>query len=65
MTKLDENKRKNHRFQLKLTHRSIIIWLSIAAFIHNIVMNGAMNVVISSLQKEFYLQNLTNYLIKS
>lgn len=31
------------------------MWLSLAAFIHNILMNGANNVVISSLQKEFYI----------
>lgn len=40
---------------LNLHHRTVVIWLSTAAFVHNIVMNGAMNVIVSSLQKEFYL----------
>lgn len=48
---------KKRKYQLKLTHRTIIFWLSLAAFIHNVVMNGAMNVIISSLQKEFYLSS--------
>ena len=42
-------------FTLKYSHRFIIIWLSLAAFLHNILMNGANNVILSSLQKEFYL----------
>jgi solute carrier organic anion transporter family, member 4A len=37
------------------SHLFLVIWLSLAAFLHNILMNGANNVVISSLQKEFYL----------
>ena len=42
-------------FHLNISHKFIIFWLSLAAFLHNILMNGANNVVISSLQKEFYL----------
>ena len=42
-------------FKLKYSHRFIIIWLSLAAFLHNILMNGANNVILSSLQKEFFL----------
>jgi organic anion transporter 4A len=56
MEKLSDRKRKR-AFKIKLTHLSIVIWLSIAAFIQNIVMGGAMNVIISSLQKEFYLSS--------
>ena len=41
----------------KVTHQFIIVWLSLAAFLHNILMNGANNVIISSLQKEFYLSS--------
>lgn len=40
---------------LRISHQFIIIWLSLAAFLHNILMNGTNNVIISSLQKEFYL----------
>jgi solute carrier organic anion transporter family protein 1C len=39
------------------SHRTIIVLLCSAAFIHNVVMNGAMNVILSSLQKEFYLSS--------
>ena len=42
---------------LNVSHQFIIIWLSLAAFLHNILMNGANNVIISSLQKEFYLSS--------
>ena len=42
---------------LNVSHRFIIVWLSLASFLHNILMNGANNVVISSLQKEFYLSS--------
>ena len=52
-----QQEQKKRRFTIRLSHRAIILWLSIAAFIHNIVMNGAMNVIISSLQKEFYLSS--------
>ena len=44
-------------FKLRFPHQFIIIWLSMAAFLHNILMNGANNVIISSLQKEFYLSS--------
>lgn len=44
-------------FKLKITHQFIIVWLSVSAFLHNILMNGANNVIISSLQKEFYLSS--------
>lgn len=44
-------------FKIKYSHRFIIIWLSLAAFLHNILMNGANNVILSSLQKEFYLSS--------
>lgn len=44
-------------FKLKFSHQFIIVWLSLAAFLHNILMNGANNVIISSLQKEFYLSS--------
>lgn len=44
-------------FKLKYSHRFIIIWLSLAAFLHNILMNGANNVILSSLQKEFFLSS--------
>lgn len=40
-----------------ISHQFIIIWLSLSAFLHNILMNGANNVIISSLQKEFYLSS--------
>jgi MFS family permease len=40
-----------------LSHHAIFILLCLAAFTHNILMNGAMNVVLSSLQKEFYLSS--------
>jgi MFS family permease len=43
--------------KLKFSHQFIIIWLSVSAFLHNILMNGANNVIISSLQKEFYLSS--------
>ncbi len=43
--------------RFKNTHQFIIIWLSLAAFLHNILMNGANNVILSSLQKEFYLSS--------
>ena len=42
-------------FKFRITHHFIIFWLCVAAFVHNILMNGANNVVISSLQKEFYV----------
>lgn len=41
--------------RFKVSHQFIIIWLSICTFVHNILMSGANNVVISSLQKEFFL----------
>ena len=41
----------------KISHKFIIVWLSLSAFLHNILMNGANNVIISSLQKEFYLSS--------
>jgi hypothetical protein len=41
----------------KISHQFIIFWLSISALLHNILMNGANNVIISSLQKEFYLSS--------
>ena len=39
----------------KISHKFIIVWISLSAFIHSLLMNGANNVIISSLQKEFYL----------
>jgi MFS family permease len=44
-------------FDFIQSHKFIIVWLSLAAFLHNILMNGANNVIISSLQKEFYLSS--------
>lgn len=44
-------------FNLNISHKFIIAWLSLSAFLHNILMNGANNVIISSLQKEFYLSS--------
>ena len=44
-------------FKLKYTHQFIIVWLSLSAFLHNILMNGANNVILSSLQKEFFLSS--------
>lgn len=44
-------------FKLNVSHKFIIIWLSLGAFLHNILMNGANNVILSSLQKEFYLSS--------
>lgn len=43
--------------KIRISHQFIIIWLSLSAFLHNILMNGANNVIISSLQKEFYLSS--------
>jgi MFS family permease len=42
-------------FKFKISHQFIIFWLSLSAFLHNILMSGANNTIISSLQKEFYL----------
>lgn len=42
---------------IKVSHQFIIFWLSLAALLHNVLMNGANNVIISSLQKEFYLSS--------
>lgn len=42
-------------FQFNFSHQFIIIILSLAAFLHNILMNGVNNVILSSLQKEFFL----------
>jgi MFS family permease len=42
-------------FKIKISHQFIILWLSLSAFLHNILMSGANNTIISSLQKEFYL----------
>lgn len=44
-------------FGFTVSHQFIITWLSLASFLHNILMNGANNVIISSLQKEFYLSS--------
>jgi MFS family permease len=41
--------------KIKISHQFVIIWLSLSAFLHNILMSGANNTIISSLQKEFYL----------
>jgi MFS family permease len=38
-------------------HLHIVIVLCSAQFIHSLVLNGTMNVIISSLQKEFYLKS--------
>lgn len=48
---------KSKWFGFNVTHQFIIIWLSLASFLHNVLMNGANNVIISSLQKEFYLSS--------
>ena len=42
---------------LRHSHQFIIIVLSLASFLHNILMNGANNVILSSLQKEFFLSS--------
>lgn len=42
---------------IEITHRIIIVVLCAACFLHNAITNGAMNVVVSSLQKEFYLSS--------
>ncbi|RNA26631.1 solute carrier organic anion transporter family member 1A2 isoform X1 [Brachionus plicatilis] len=44
-------------FDFKINDKFIITWLSLCAFLHNILMNGTNNVIISSLQKEFYLSS--------
>lgn len=44
-------------FGIKINDKFIIAWLSLCAFLHNILMNGTNNVIISSLQKEFYLSS--------
>lgn len=44
-------------FDFKINDKFIIVWLSLCAFLHNILMNGTNNVIISSLQKEFYLSS--------
>ena len=41
----------------EVSHKFIIIVLSLATFLHNLITNGAMNVIASSLQKEFYLSS--------
>ena len=42
---------------VEITHQIIIVVLCSACFLHNAITNGAMNVVVSSLQKEFYLSS--------
>ena len=44
-------------FKFKFSHQFIIIWLSLSSFLHNILMSGANNTIVSSLQKEFYLSS--------
>jgi hypothetical protein len=43
--------------RLNVSRKFIIAWLCLACFMHNFLMNGANNVIMSSLQKEFYLSS--------
>jgi organic anion transporter 5A len=43
--------------KFRWSHLHIVIVLCSAQFIHSLVLNGTMNVIISSLQKEFYLKS--------
>jgi MFS family permease len=43
--------------KLNVSHRFIIITLSLACFLHNILINGTNNVISSSLQREFIMSS--------
>ncbi len=49
-----------------VTYKFIIVILGLATFVHSGLMNGSMNVIVSSLQKEFYLSSQeTGYYLSS
>jgi len=48
---------KNTFLGYPVTYKFIIAVLGTATFVHSGVLNGSMNVIVSSLQKEFYLSS--------